>query len=86
MINIDVGKSGVINLGSSKERAPIIDGKGLTDLLQEFIDITNNICRGGLLTPAGTSTGENPVLSKQLMTLRNQLPGLLSKTVFAARK
>ena len=85
-ININAGKSGVINLGSSKELSPIIDGKGLHDLLQDLIDITNNICRGGLLTPAGTSTGENPVLSKQLMTLRSKVPGLLSKTVFTARK
>ena len=85
-ININAGKSGVINLGSSKELSPIIDGKGLHDLLQDLIDITNNICRGGLLTPAGTSTGEKPVLSKQLMTLRSKVPGLLSKTVFAARK
>ena len=84
-ININAGKSGVINLGSSKELSPIIDGKGLHDLLQDLIDITNNICRGGLLTPAGTSTGENPVLSKQLMTLRSKVPGLLSKTVFAAQ-
>jgi hypothetical protein len=80
-----VGKKGKIHLAADKDSPTfaVINGKELTDLIGELVNEIIKICKlGGVLTPAGPSSGMNPANEQALKTIMSKLPGTLSKRVF----
>lgn len=86
-VNVNVGQNGKIFLGTGEGKVlvPITDGEGLLNLMGEILDEMENLCNGGILTPAGPSSGINPANRAAIASLRNRLTGLQSKTVFVAK-
>jgi hypothetical protein len=79
-INLFVGDAGEINLGSKRLRSAI-DGDGLIELLADLIACIINLKNGGLLTPAGPTSGMNPKRETELQEMAERLNSLLSSTV-----
>lgn len=79
-----VGNSGKIFLGinTNSPSYAVVNGKELVDLIGELIEEMVNLTLGGILTPAGPTTGITPDKQAKFKAIAGKLPGLLSKKVF----
>jgi hypothetical protein len=79
-INFYIGDSGEINLGS-KNLKPAVDGLALTQILADLISEIINLKNGGLLTPAGPTSGMDPIRENKLLELAASLNSVVSQNV-----
>lgn len=79
-INFFIGDTGKINLGN-KNLKPAVDGEKLTKIISDLIAEVINLKNGGLLTPAGPTSGMEPGLEKRLEMLASKLESAVSKNV-----
>ncbi len=79
-INFYIGEGGEINLGD-KNLKPTVDGLLLVQILSEIIAEIINLRDGGLLTPAGPTSGMNPIRENKLRDIASKLSSMLSQRV-----
>jgi hypothetical protein len=78
-----IGDGGTINLGD-KNIQPAVLGNALENILIEIITEIINLQAGGLLTPAGPTSGMNPANLNALKAIQNKLVTIKSKRVNVA--
>lgn len=84
--NVNVGKSGKINLGIGDDPlSPAVDGIELSNLLGEILDELENLANGGIFTPAGPTAGLNPVNKSAITAMRGKIRGILSTKVWLSK-
>jgi hypothetical protein len=79
-INFFIGDAGEINIGN-KNLSAAVDGQGLVLVLLRLIDLISSLSNGGLYTPAGPTSGINPVLKTELDNIQDKVNTLLSSHV-----
>ena len=79
-INLHVGDTGKINLGS-KNLKPLVDGDELVKVLRDLIAEIINLRDGGFRTPAGPVSGMNQENENKLRAIGSRLSTVLSGTV-----
>jgi hypothetical protein len=77
---IYIGDGGGINLGDRNVQ-PAVLGNTLENILIEIITEIINLQAGGLLTPAGPTSGMNPANASALKAIQNKLTTIKSKRV-----
>lgn len=79
-----VGKNGKIFLGIEKDSPSyaLVNGKALIDAIGEIVNEIIAVTYGGILTPAGPTTGMTPDKQQKLKSIMSKLPSVLSKKVF----
>lgn len=77
---IYIGDGGTINLGDRNVQ-PAVLGNTLENILIELITEIINLQAGGLLTPAGPTSGMNPTNVSALKAIQNKLTTIKSKRV-----
>lgn len=77
---IYIGDGGSINLGDRNVQ-PAVLGNTLENILIEIITEIINLQAGGLLTPAGPTSGMNPANTSALKAIQNKLTTIKSKRV-----
>jgi hypothetical protein len=75
-----IGDGGNINLGD-KNVQPAVLGTTLENILNEIITEIINLQAGGLLTPAGPTSGMNPANLSALQSIQRKLVTMKSKRV-----
>ena len=78
-----IGDGGTINLGD-KNIQPAVLGNALENILIEIITEIINLQAGGLLTPAGPTSGMNPANLSALKAIQTKLVNIKSKRVNVA--
>lgn len=79
-INFYIGDAGEINVGDKNLKAAV-DGPALVAILADLIAEIINLRNGGLLTPAGPTSGMNSDLEKKLRAIGKRLENVLSSSV-----
>jgi len=85
MINFYVGNTGQIRLGTKgnpTDLVPAVDGTLLIEILGQILAEIINLRNGGLLTPAGPTSGMDPKRTTQLRNVADKVKLLASTKVF----